>query len=225
MSNRNANSRVHQETEQFNTENISELIDSQPGEVRDEHGRFQSDSLTATSNPYRRLTSRRDVPESVSDRAGLALTCLVLKHDDDHDGRNERVVICNATPQWVSDLVNRSTGPSGLTKKWRQRFVYESLRMINATSPPSVAESDDLEKLREWEDAKGKRSYVERARKMLGSFDEETLLSLAQKIERWEVYMQVYDGLVDAGYDGRLYDMRQLKGAHRVAETPAQGLS
>lgn len=205
-------------TNKFDTNTVQRFRDSRPDEVA-EARRFKSDSLTSTKNPYQRMPSRRDLPSSIEGRANFAMDCLVSR---DQKGGPPRVAICRSTPQWVSDLVNRSSGPSGMTGQWRQNFVHESLQMIGAKAPPSVATADDLDTLRKWEQAPGKDGYVQAAKRVLTDWDEEEMLKMAQLFERYEVYAQVYEGLMQAGYDGRLYSLPLLRAMHR-RETNREG--
>jgi hypothetical protein len=87
--------------------------------------------------------------------------------------------------------------------------------MIGAKAPPSVATADDLDMLRKWEQAPGKKQYVRAAKRVLTDWDEEEMLKMAQLFERYEVYAQVYEGLMQAGYDGRLYSLPLLRAMHR----------
>lgn len=151
---------------------------------------------------------RREVSPKIRKRAKLAASFLLMEGR----GANERVVICQSTPQWVCDVVNRSADVNGVVDQWRQKFAFESLKMVRAGSPPSVATSDNLDDLRAWEGATdAKRRYVEKARTMLESPSETQLLQTAQRFERFEVYFQVYETLEDAPYDGSLYDIERVR--------------
>lgn len=176
-------------------------------------GTFERQSLSSSENPYARLPARRKAPPKMRKKATYAATYLML------EGRkgSERIVICQSTPQWVADIVNRAADPNGVVDEHRQRLVYESLKMIGAGSPPSVASADDLEVLRKWEHStKGKRRYVRRARMMMDSPSEKELLQMAQTLERYEVYFQVFEQLKE-NYDGSLYDMNRTRRVHSKA--------
>lgn len=171
-------------------------------------GTFSKDSLTTGEKPYKRLPMRREVPPKLKKKAALAISFLLLEGR----GSNERVVICRSCPQWAADLVNRSADENGVVDQWRQKFVFESLKMIRAGSPPSVATSDNLDDLRNWENStKGKRKYVEAARDLLKSPSEKQLLQTGQRLERFAVYSQVYQQLEQDPYDGALYDMDRVR--------------
>lgn len=196
-------------TNKFDADTVQKFRESRPDAVV-ESRRFENDSLTSSEHPYQRMPSRRDVPDTIQGRAEMAADCLVFK-----ETAPPRVVVSRATPQWVSDLVNRSVGPSQISEQWRQKFVHESLQMIGAKAPPSVATADDLNTLRKWEQAPGKKEYVGMAKELLTDWSEKEMLEMAQLIERYEVYTQVYEGLTQAGYDGRLYDLSLLRAMHR----------
>lgn len=173
-------------------------------------GSFERKSLSSSENPYSRLPARRKAPPGIRKKAAFAASYLML------EGRkgSERVVICQSTPQWVADVVNRAADPNGVVDEHRQRLAYESLKMIGAGSPPSVATADDLETLRKWEHStKGKRRYVRRARMMLDSPTEKQLLQVAQRLERFEIYFQVFNQLQE-NYDGSLYDLDRTDRVH-----------
>jgi hypothetical protein len=171
-------------------------------------GTFSEDSLTTGDEPYKRLPMRREVPPGMKKKAGLAASFLLLEGH----GTSERVVICQSTPQWAADIINRAADEDGIVDSWRQKFAYESLKMIRAGSPPSVATTDSLDKLRNWENASpGKRKYVEVAREMLESPSERQLLKTGQRLERFEIYFQVWSQLEEDGYDGSMYDLQRIR--------------
>lgn len=151
---------------------------------------------------------RREVPPSMKKKAGLAASFLLLEGR----GNSERVVICQSTPQWAADAINRAADENGIVDSWRQKFAFESLKMIRAGSPPSVATSDDLDDLRQWENSTpGKRRYVDTAREVLQSPSERQLLKTGQRLERFEVFFQVWSQLEESAYDGSLYDLDRIR--------------
>ena len=176
-----------------------------------EKGSFQRHSLTSGDHPYRKLSSRRFASPKVRKRASLASTFLSMQGH----GENERVIITMSTPLWVADLVNRSGDKDGAVDRWRQRFVVESLKMISAGSPPSVANADDPDELRDWAEGSSERSkFIESAKEMIGvDADEEnvTVLRMAQRLERFEVYFQVFEQLQEDAYDGAMYDATRVR--------------
>jgi len=204
----------------FDTDVVSSFRESRAGSIS-EKGRFERDSLTSTETTYRRVPSSREVPDQMQDRADFALQCMILEGKDS----SARVVICKSTPQWVSDLVNTCTDPSGVCDEWRQRFIHEALKMIRSGSPPSVARSDSFSTLKSWaRSTSGKKRYIDAAEKIMSEDrDRKEVLSLAQRLECIDVYYQVYSALDGPFYDGRLYDIGQLRRMHRRETSPGEG--
>lgn len=204
-------------TNDFSVESVQWFRDSRYDHI-DDQGRFKRDSLTSTPHPYQRLPSRQDVPDSIRARAELAHRCMITegggRYDAEGNKRRERIVICQSTPQWVADLLNRVG--EGIIDWWRQRFVYESLKMIKAGAPPSIGRASGMKDLKDWrESPRDRERYVRRAKQIIPDASKKTTLALAQRLERFEVYFQVYEQLQQPPYDGRLHDMNYLSKMHQ----------
>lgn len=201
----------------FDTDTVSRFYESRPDSVGDA-GRFRQFSLTSTTNPHKVLPTRRDLPHSVPGRAEFADDCIVWKGEHSPP----RIELCRSTPQWVADLLNRSTRNGIFSDSWRQQFVVESIQMISAKAPPSVASpSESKDDLKDWETSTGRGIYKDWAKSVLTGWKTREMVEMAQLFERYEVYAQVYQGLLEAGYDGRLYDLPRLRAMHRRRETQA----
>ena len=178
-------------------------VEAEP--LPDDLNMFQKGSITRTGRPYELLLSRREVPERIQDRATFALGYIMERSDK----RKSQHTICMATPLWVSDTINRSSCPLGITDQWRSQACVNALRMIHTRTSPSQTYDPSEKDMKSWDGRTSSTRYRDQAKDLGVSKDASRRIGYL--IERMETYVQVKSTLTMAGYNGRPYSPRDIR--------------